>query len=296
MCPACLASIALYAAGGTTAGGLAALAVRKFRARPAHPETGTKEIQMENVATRDQWLTARKALLAREKELTRLRDELSAERRSLPRVEIDKRYVFEGPDGREALADLFAGRSQLMIYHFMFDPAWTEGCPSCSFVMDHIDGAIPHLAARDVSFVAVSRAPLGRIEAFRKRMGWKFKWVSSHGTDFNYDFHVTTDETVAPVEYNYRDKATLEKIGQPYHMKGEQLGLSSFITQDGRVYHTYSTYGRGLDMLVGTYNYLDLAPRGRDEDGFEFTMEWLRHHDRYDDPSAEKTGPKTTAS
>ena len=233
------------------------------------------------VVSRDDWLVARKALLAREKELTRLRDQLSAERRSLPWVEVDKKYAFEAPGGRETLADLFGSRSQLIIYHFMFDPEWQEGCPSCSFVADHIDGALAHLAARDLTLLAVSRAPLARIEAFKRRMGWRFKWVSSHGSDFNYDFHTTTDEAVAPVEYNYRDKATLEQLGQTYHMKGEQPGASAFLRKGDRVYHTYSTYGRGLDLLVGAYNYLDLAPKGRDEDALVFTMEWLRHHDRY---------------
>ena len=251
---------------------------------------------MQKVVSREEWLVARKALLAREKKLTHLRDELSAERRNLPRVAIDKPYAFEGPDGKETLAELFGSHSQLLVYHFMFDPKWVEGCPSCSYVMDHVDGALVHLAARDVTFVAVSRAPLEKILAFKKRMGWKFKWVSSYGTDFNYDFHVTTDDAVAPVEYNYRDMAALEKAGQPYHMQGEQPGLSSFEKKDGRVCHVYSTYGRGLDMLVGTYNYLDLAPRGRDEDKLNFTMEWLRHHDRYGDVTAEKTGPKTKAS
>lgn len=278
--------------GGTTAGGLAAFVLGKSAKNASTPQPNTKESPMEKIVSRDEWLVARKALLAREKELTHFRDELSAERRNLPRVAIDKNYVFEGPDGRETLADLFVGRSQLLVYHFMFDPKWIEGCPSCSYVMDHVDGALPHLAARDVTFVAISRAPLEKIEAFRKRMGWKFKWVSSYGTDFNYDFHTTTDEAVAPVEYNYRDKAALEKIGQPYHMKGEQPGLSSFEKKDGRVFHVYSTYGRGLDMLVGAYNYLDLAPKGRDEDNLAFTMEWLRHHDRYDDPTTKKTGTK----
>jgi predicted dithiol-disulfide oxidoreductase (DUF899 family) len=153
-------------------------------------------------------------------------------------------------------------------------------------VADHIDGALAHLAARDVTLLAVSRAPLARIEAFKKRMGWRFKWVSSHGNDFNYDFHVTTDEAIAPVEYNYRDKKTLEQLGQTYHAKGEQPGASAFLRNGDRVYHTYSTYGRGLDLLVGTYNYLDLAPKGRDEDALGFTMEWVRHHDRYGDGHA----------
>jgi predicted dithiol-disulfide oxidoreductase (DUF899 family) len=246
----------------------------------------TKETNMERVVSRDEWIVARKALLTQEKELTRIRDQLSAERRSLPWVEVDKEYVFDAPGGRQTLPGLFGDRSQLIIYHFMFAPEWDEGCPSCSLVADHIDGALAHLAARDVTLLAVSRAPLARIEAFKKRMGWRFKWVSSHGNDFNYDFHVTTDEAIAPVEYNYRDKKTLEQLGQTYHAKGEQPGASAFLRNGDRVYHTYSTYGRGLDLLVGTYNYLDLAPKGRDEDALGFTMEWVRHHDRYGDGHA----------
>jgi len=230
-----------------------------------------------------------------------MRDSVSVERRSLPRVKVDKEYVFDAPGGRQTLAELFGGRSQLIIYHFMFDPQWEEGCPSCSFVADHIDGTLAHLAARDVTLLAVSRAPLARIEAFRKRMGWRFKWVSSHGNDFNYDFHVTTDEGVAPVEYNYRDKATLERLGQTYHVQGEQPGASAFLRNADRVYHTYSTYGRGLDLLVGAYNYLDLAPKGRDEDGLAFTMAWVRHHDRYSDgypvdAAAQYVAPKKSDS
>jgi predicted dithiol-disulfide oxidoreductase (DUF899 family) len=235
------------------------------------------------VVSRDEWLAARKQHLYKEKELTRLRDQLSAERRSLPWVRVDKPYLFEGPNGRESLADLFGGRSQLIVYHFMFGPEWKEGCPSCSFLADHIDGTLAHLAARDVTFVVVSRAPLAMIRAFQQRMGWRFKWVSSHGSDFNYDFHATTDEAVVPVEYNYRDKATLEQLGQTYHAKGEQHGASVFLQNGVHVYHTYSTYGRGCDLLVGTYNYLDLVPKGRDEDGLAFTMGWVRHHDRYGD-------------
>jgi predicted dithiol-disulfide oxidoreductase (DUF899 family) len=246
----------------------------------------TKETNMERVVSRNEWMVARKALLYQEKEHTRIRDQLSAERRSLPWVEVDKEYVFDAPGGRQTLAGLFGDRSQLIIYHFMFAPEWDEGCPSCSLVADHIDGALAHLAARDVTLLAVSRAPLARIEAFKKRMGWRFKWVSSHGNDFNYDFHVTTDEAIAPVEYNYRDKKTLEQLGQTYHAKGEQPGASAFLRNGDRVYHTYSTYGRGLDLLVGTYNYLDLAPKGRDEDALGFTMEWVRHHDRYGDGHA----------
>jgi predicted dithiol-disulfide oxidoreductase (DUF899 family) len=234
------------------------------------------------IVTRDEWLAARLQHLSNEKELTRLRDQVSVQRRNLPWVQVDEPYVFNGPDGKESLADLFGGKSQLIVYHFMFGPGWQEGCPSCSFLSDHIDGALPHLSARDVAFVVVSRASLAQIQPFRQRMGWRFKWVSSHGSDFNYDFHATTDEDVAPVEYNYRDKATLEQLGQDYHVKGEQHGASVFLRNGDTVYHTYSTYGRGCDLLVGAYNYLDLVPKGRDEDALAFTMEWVRHHDKYD--------------
>jgi len=233
------------------------------------------------IVSRNEWLAARRRHWEREREFTRLRDELSAERRSLPCVQVEKPYLFTGPSGAESLVDLFAGNSQLIVYHFMFGPGWKEGCPSCSLLADHIDGALVHLAARDVSFAVVSRAPFQEIVPFQKRMGWRFKWVSSHGTDFNYDFHTTTDEAVAPVEYNYRDKAALEKLGQTYHVQGEQPGASVFLRNAERVYHTYSTYGRGLDLLVGAYNYLDLVPKGRDEDGLQFTMAWVRHHDKY---------------
>ena len=191
-------------------------------------------------------------------------------------MKIEKEYVFDAPEGKVTLADLFAGRSQLVIYHFMFGPDWQEGCPSCSFVSDHIDGALPHLAARDVTVTMVSRAPLAKIEAFKKRMGWQFKWVSSHGSDFNADFHVsfTKDEMAqGKVNYNY----TMQEFPS-----AEAPGLSVFYRDaDGDVFHTYSTYGRGLDPLVGTYTILDLVPKGRDEDHLGFSMEWVRHHDRY---------------
>jgi predicted dithiol-disulfide oxidoreductase (DUF899 family) len=229
------------------------------------------------LATREEWLAARERLLGKEKELTRLRDRLSAERRELPWVRIEKDYVFEGPDGKESLAELFDGRSQLMIYHFMFGPGWEQGCPSCSFVSDHIDGANWHLPHRDVTLLAVSRAPLSQIQAFKARMGWRFKWVSSYGSDFNYDFHASfTEEELAKgkVYYNY-------DMVEGYD---ELPGLSVFYKDPGgAVFHTYSTYARGLDLLIGAYNYLDLAPKGRDEAALPSTMDWVRHHDRYDD-------------
>jgi predicted dithiol-disulfide oxidoreductase (DUF899 family) len=229
------------------------------------------------VVSQEEWLTARKQLLRKEKEFTRLRDQLSAERRELPWIRVDKEYVFDGPGGKETLADLFEGRSQLLVYHFMFGPGWEQGCPSCSFVSDHIDGANWHLPHRDVTLLAVSRAPLSQIEAFKKRMGWRFKWVSSYGNDFNHDFHVsfTPDEMArGEVYYNY---AMTEFDSE------EAPGLSAFYKDpSGTVFHTYSAYARGLDMLIGAYNYLDLAPNGRDEAALEWSMAWVRHHDRYE--------------
>jgi predicted dithiol-disulfide oxidoreductase (DUF899 family) len=229
------------------------------------------------VVSREDWLAARRQLLGKEKEFTRRRDRLSAERHELPWVKVEKEYVFDTPDGKETLADLFDGRSQLMVYHFMFGPGWEQGCPSCSFVSDHIDGANWHLPHRDVTLLAVSRAPLPEIEAFKQRMGWRFKWVSSYGSDFNYDFHVSfTKEELAKgkVAYNY-------DLVEGYD---ELPGISVFYKDpSGAVFHTYSAYARGLDMLVGAYNYLDLAPRGRDEAALPSTMAWVRHHDRYDD-------------
>ena len=216
------------------------------------------------IVSRDEWLAACKALLVREKELTRPRDALNAERRMLPIVEIDKHYVFEGPGGKASLLNLFEGRRQLIIYHFMFHRHRGEGCVGCSFLVDNI-GRLEHLHARDTSLVLVSRAPLTEIEPFKARMGWTVPWFSSFGSEFNYDFHATTDEAVAPVEYNYQDKAELERSGQTYHVKGEQPGASVFLRDGDRVYHTYSAYGRGLDLLDGTYNWLDLTPFGRGE-------------------------------
>ena len=230
------------------------------------------------VVSRDAWLAARKRHLGDEKELTRLRDRLSAERRELPWVKIDKSYAFDGPKGKETLADLFGGRSQLMVYHFMFAPEWEAGCRSCSFLADHFDGSLVHLAQRDVTLVAVSRAPLAKITAFKQRMGWRFNWVSSFGNDFNHDFHVsfTKEEMVnGKVYYNY-DMQEFPSEEAP--------GISVFYKDaTGEIFHTYSSYARGLDMLLGTYNYLDLVPKGRDEDGLAFTMAWVRHHDRYGD-------------
>jgi predicted dithiol-disulfide oxidoreductase (DUF899 family) len=249
------------------------------------------------IVSRDEWLVARKAHLMREKELTRLRDQLSAERRELPWVKIEKNYVFDGPKGKETLADLFGGRSQLIVYHFMFGPGWEEGCRSCSFLVDHIDGALVHLEHRDVSVVVVSRAPLPELEAFKKRMGWRFKWVSSYGSDFNSDYHVSfTKDDIAKGKtyYNYEVRESPSE--------GEAPGISVFYKDGaGDIFHTYSCYARGGDSLIGAYNYLDLTPKGRDEDALAFTMAWVRHHDRYSDdyvvdPKAPYLPPKGSDS
>lgn len=229
------------------------------------------------IVTREEWLDVHKRHLVNEKELTRRRDQLSAARRELPWVRIDKPYVFEGPNGKETLADLFGGRSQLIVKHFMLGPGWKEGCVGCSFHSDHIDGAVPHLAQHDVTLLAVSRAPFAEIEAFKRRMGWRFKWVSSYGSDFNYDFHVsfTQDELAkGEVYYNYE----LRKL-----QSEEMSGISVFYKDAaGNIFHTFSSYARGGDILLGTYNYLDLTPKGRNETGPNYNLtDWVRHHDRY---------------
>jgi predicted dithiol-disulfide oxidoreductase (DUF899 family) len=231
------------------------------------------------IVSREEWLAARKQHLVREKELTRLRDQLSAERRALPWVKVEKRYLFEGPDGQRTLADLFAGRSQLVVDHFMLGPGWKEGCVGCSFGADHVDGALVHLEHHDVSVVAVSRAPWPEIEAFKRRMGWRFKWVSSYGSDFNYDYHVSfrpEDLAKGKAYYNYE----LREVGIE-----ELPGTSVFYKDErGEVFHTYSSYARGGDLLCGTYNVLDLTPKGRNETGPSRNLtDWVRHHDRYDD-------------
>ena len=230
------------------------------------------------VVSHDEWIAARKEFLKKEKEFTRLRDELSRERRELPWEKVEKQYVFEGPKGRETLAQLFDGRSQLVVYHFMMGPGWKEGCPSCSFLADGFDGNIPHLAHRDTTFLVISRATLPEIHAFQKRMGWKFKWVSSFGSDFNYDYQVSaTKEDIAKGDtyYNYAfvKFPTEERPGASVFYKNAA----------GEIFHTYSTYARGLDILLPTYNFLDLTPKGRDEEGLAFSMAWVRHHDKYND-------------
>jgi len=229
------------------------------------------------VVSREEWTEARRQHLAREKEFTRRRDELSRERRDLPWVKVDKTYVFDGPSGRESLGDLFEGRSQLIVQHFMFDPSWDEGCKSCSFWVDNFDGIVVHLNHRDTSFALVSRAPIATLEAYRRRMSWRVKWVSSLHTDFNRDYHVTFTPDELGKGQAYYNYAT-----GPFPV-AEGPGISVFHKDaDGAVYHTYSCYARGLDMLNGAYHLLDLVPKGRDETGQSYTMEWLRHHDRYE--------------
>jgi predicted dithiol-disulfide oxidoreductase (DUF899 family) len=228
-------------------------------------------MSLPQVVSREEWLAARKDLLRKEKELTRQRDALNAERRTLPMVRIEKDYVFEGPKGKASLLDLFEGRRQLIVGHFMFDPSWEDGCPSCSAGADEIsDGLLKHLHARDTTLVEVSRAPLEKVEAYKARRGWTFPWYSSYGSDFNYDFHVTLDESVAPVEYNYRTRAEHERAGTGYYLEGDQpieMPGTSFFLRDGEeVFHTYSMYARGAEMLGGSYYFLDLTALGRQED------------------------------
>jgi len=231
------------------------------------------------VVSRDEWLEARKTLLATEKEETRLRDKIRAERQKLPWVKVDKTYTFDTPTGKKTLADLFDGRSQLMIYHFMFGPDWEAGCPGCSFLSDHIDGTLAHLNNHDVTYVTVSRAPLAKIEAYKKRMGWKFPWVSSFGSDFNFDYHVSfTKEELesGKVFYNFRE------------ISGDQAndelpGMSAFIRDEaGNVYHTYSDYARGGEEILTTLMILDRAPKGRNETS---TLSFVKRHDEYEDTS-----------
>ncbi len=228
------------------------------------------------VVTPDSWIAERKKLLAREKELTRLNDKVAEQRRALPWVRIDKEYVFDTPEGKCTLADLFEGRSQLMVQHFMLGPGWEQGCPSCSFMADHTDGMKIHLEQRGISFVAISRAPMAEIERFHHRMSWKFKWVSSNGTDFNYDFHVS---------FTPQEKQT-DEVFYNYGLQGfesEELpGISVFYRNDrGEIFHTYSAYRRGVEVMMGAYFMMDLTPMGRDEEGLSYGMEWVRHHDSY---------------
>lgn len=232
-------------------------------------------IEEHKVVTEKEWLAARKRLLVKEKKFSKTRDELNRERRALPWVKVEKEYVFDCPEGKVTLAELFGGKTQLVVYHFMFGPGWEEGCPHCSFWSDHYDGVNYHLGQRDTTLVVVSRAPLKEIQAFKKRMGWRFRWVSSNQTDFNFDFDVSfTPEQVrnGKVFYNY---ATMEPICD------EREGVSAFYRDsNGQVYHTYSSYARGIDLLNTTYNFLDLTAKGRDENP-EQPQDWVRYHDRY---------------
>jgi predicted dithiol-disulfide oxidoreductase (DUF899 family) len=232
------------------------------------------------VVSAAEWQSARKVLLAAEKEFNRQRDALTQLRRQLPAVRVEKDYTFEGPHGTAHLPDLFAGREQLIVYHFMFDPAWEEGCKSCSHLIDNVEGSLVHLAARDTSFAVVSRAPFAKISRFKERMGWKFPWLSSFGNDFNYDFQVTLDEDRGSDRYNYADAATLLKAGKIWPGMKELPGLSVFVKDGESVLHTYSTYQRGLDLFLNTYNLLDVTPLGRHEENAP-GQSWVRHHDKY---------------
>lgn len=249
----------------------------RTRQAPALPEPS---FENPHVVSADEWLVARRELLREEKNFTRQRDALSARQRALPWVRIEKPYTFDSPRGRVSLADLFAGHRQLIVQHFMFGPGWEEGCKSCSFMMDHINPTVAHLRARDVAFAAISHAPLAEILPFKQRMGWDINWVSAHGTDFNSDFHVSFDPLQVghgKVFYNF----TLQDVPN-----SELPGLSVFARHpDGTIYHTYSTYGRGVEVVMTTYHLLDLVPKGRDEDALEYGMVWVRYHDRYDETS-----------
>ena len=255
--------------------------------------------QTENpkIVSRADWLAARTELLVKEKLLTRQRDDLNRQRRELPWTRVEKSYLFEGPQGKQTLGDLFEDRSQLLVSHFMLGPGWKEGCVGCSFRSDHVDGALTHLEHHDVSFVTISRAPLAEIEAFKRRMSWRFRWVSSFGNDFNYDFHVSfRPEQIGTgkVHYNYQDRPFLSE---------ELSGLSVFFKNDaGEIFHTYSTYGRGDELVDTTYMYLDLTPKGRNENGPGYNLgDWVRHHDRYHargfvDPSGRFVAQPSTES
>ena len=228
------------------------------------------------IVSKNEWIETRKVLLKKEKEFTALRDQLSKQRRDLPWVAVDKEYVFDGPNGKETLSDLFDGRSQLIVYHFMYDPNWDAGCPSCSFWADNFNDIIVHLNQRDVTMIAISRAPYKKIDSYKKRLGWDFKWVSSYDTDFNFDYNVSfTSEELEKKEASYNFISQDPSIS-------EREGVSVFYKDSsGKIYHTYSAYERGIDILNNTYNYLDLVPKGRDEDSYDFPMAWVRRHDEY---------------
>jgi predicted dithiol-disulfide oxidoreductase (DUF899 family) len=236
------------------------------------PETSHK------VVSHDEWIAARQNLLIKEKEFSKLQDDLSRQRRELPWERVEKEYVFDGPAGKETIAQLFAGRSQLAVYHFMFAPEWEEGCKHCSFWADNFNGTDAHLKHRDVTLVAISRAPLAKLERFKQRMGWSFKWVSSSGTNFNYDYRVSfTPEELArgEADWNYRRQK---------NTNADTVGISAFYKdRNENVFHTYSAYQRGVEPINGAYHFLDLMPKGRDEAGLNFAQAWVRHHDRYED-------------
>jgi predicted dithiol-disulfide oxidoreductase (DUF899 family) len=235
-----------------------------------------RNLDNHRIVSKDEWLAARSALLKKEKEFTVLRDKLGQQQRDMPWVSVDKEYLFVGPNGKQTLSDLFDGRTQLIVYHFMYDPNWDAGCPSCSFWADNFNGIVVHLNQRDVTMIAVSRAPYSKIEEYKKRMGWNFKWVSSYDNDFNFDYHVSftpkeLSEKKAFYNYNLQDTHSPEREGVSVFYKD---------TAD-HVFHTYSAYARGIDVLNVAYHYLDLVPKGRDEDGHEFAQFWVRRHDEY---------------
>ncbi len=239
------------------------------------------------VVSEGQWISARKQLLAKEKELTRMQDEVNRLRRELPWVKVEKNYIFDTPEGKQSLAQLFDGCNQLIVYHFMFAPGWAAGCVGCSFFADHVDGANLHLAHHDVTFVAISRAPLAQIEAYKKRMGWRFRWVSSYGTDFNSDYHVSftkDDLAKGPTYYNFEVREA--------QTEGEAPGMSVFFKDEsGAVFHTYSAYARGDERGLGAYMFLDLTPNGRNETGPNYNLtDWVKRHDEYDDGPSKSVG------
>jgi predicted dithiol-disulfide oxidoreductase (DUF899 family) len=241
------------------------------------------ELKQNKVVTHEEWIEARKQLLVKEKEYTRLGDDLARQRRDLPWEPVTKDYVFDGPAGPESLSQLFEGRSQLAVYHFMFGPDWEEGCPACSFWADNFNGIDVHFAERDVSFVVISHAPLAKLERFKRRMGWSFKWVSAGENGFNYDYHASfKPDVIAKGEAIYNYELASRTLPSQYARASEHAGMSVFYkNSDGEIFHTYSAYARGLDTLNGAYRWLDLMPKGRNEEGLPHTMSWVRHHDRY---------------